>query len=143
MPVNFWPLIKINNYYITSTGLVGGVPYMADLAEGIDELALDSRIQVTKALSGKPYLNIVEGNLGAEIVIKPDEGGILAADHAAIVAIVQAFITSATAINLSFSGAAYPSKTNLSVVPAEKPIRYPGKFANGRLLGSSYHFLVA
>jgi len=118
----------------------GGNRYLATV-EGVDKLSLDKGVQVIKALSGKPYLQVTDTLLGRPISITLEK--VLDADHDAIVAIIQAFITSGTAITLNITDAPFPNVSNLNVVPDEEPVRYKGNYITGKLLDVSYHFLTA
>ena len=135
----FWNLVQINSFYLTDTGLVGGSKYQTEVS-GLDQLALTDSVQVIKALSGKPYLQVSNTLVGKPISISLEN--ILETAHDSIVAIIQAYITSGTAITLHFTLAPYGSFTSISVVPDENPVRFSGQFENLRIKNVSYHFLT-
>jgi hypothetical protein len=135
----FWNLVQINSFYLTDTGGSGGSKYQARV-EGLDQLALTDSIQVSKSLSGKPYLQGNDTLVGKPISISLDN--ILETAHDSIVAIIQAYITSGTAITLNFTLAPYGSFSSVSVVPDENPVRFSGEFENLRIKDVSYHFLT-
>ncbi len=137
--MNFWPLIQINSTYLTDSGMVGGTRYIANV-EGLDALALDDSVMVDKALSGLPKFQTTELLLGLPITIRFPM--ILSSTHTAMVAIIQAYHTSSTAITLTVSGAAYPSVTSLSIVPDVPSVQFKGEYQNDRMLDVSYHFLT-
>ena len=139
MAVNFFPQIKINSRYLTSNEADGGTPYIAAV-RGLDALAIDGAIQVIKALNGTSYLQVTEDQLGKPITI--EFPNLLSGDYDDILTEIQAYVTSATAITVDFTGAPYGNITSLSVVPDENPVRFPGEFENGRLKNVSIHLLT-
>lgn len=138
MPVAFYPQIKINSLYLTATAANGGTPYIA-IVRGLDALAVDSSIQVTKSLNGTPYIQIADM---AGYPISIEFPNLLSADFDSIRDIIQAYITSGTSISMDITGGDYGDFTSLGVVPDENPIRFGGEFQNGRILGASFHFLT-
>ena len=140
MAVAFYPQIKINSVYLTSTGADAGTRYIA-VVRGLNALSTTDAIQVIKSLNGTPYLQITEDQLGKPISIEFPQMNI--ADYDDVVAEIQAYITSATAITLDITGGDYGDVTSLSVVPDADPVRFPGEFQNGRLQQVSFHFLTA
>src|SRR4051794_40286269 len=113
MALSLYPQIKINSLYLTSTGANGGTPYIATVS-GLDALSVTSTNQVIKSLNGTPYTQITANQLGKPVSIEFPK--LLTADYTAIVVIVQAYITSGTAITLDITGGDYGSITSLSVV---------------------------
>ena len=131
-------LVQINSVYLSKDGLITGIPCKTEIG-GLDQLATTESVQVIKALSGKPYLQVTETQLG-----KPISIGFTQMEEAvydSIVAIIQAYITSSTAITLSISNTPYGSFTSMDVVPDENPVRHQHEFQNTSLKNGSFHFL--
>lgn len=139
MSLAFYPQIKINSVYLTASGADAGTRYIA-VVRGLDALSTTDSIQAIKSLNGTPYLNITENQKGKPISIEFPK--ILSADWDAVRDIIQAYITSSTAITLDITGGDYGDFTSVSVVPDENPVRFPGEFQNGKLLNASFHFLT-
>jgi hypothetical protein len=142
MPVTGrYALIQINDVYLTRDGLSSGAPCKISI-DGLDKLAIDSRIGVIKALSGKPYLQAVTGVLGQLIAFKYEQMEQSVYDD--IVAIIQAFVTNQTAITLNVSNSPYGTLSNVSIVPDEDPVRHPeNEFQGTSLKNGSFHFLTS
>ena len=139
MSFNLYPQIKINSLYLTQGNVNAATRYIA-VVRGLDALALSGAIQTIKALNGTPYVQLTENQLGKPISIELPK--LLTADFSSIKTIIQAYITSGTAISLDLTGGDYGDFTSLAVVPDENPIRYAGEFQNGKILNVSVHFIT-
>lgn len=139
MPVNFYPQIKINNRFLTENEADGGTKCIA-VVRGLDAITPAKDNQVIKALNGTPYSQISDTLKGKPIALEFPK--IEKEDHEDIMVEINAYLNSGTAITLNITGGTYGEFTNLSVVPGEPPVRFPGEFENGRLLNVSYNFLT-
>src|SRR5687767_3393563 len=139
MPVTGkYALVQIGSVYLTTTGLVGGKPCKTEIT-GLDDLALDDSIQVTKALSGKPFLQTSTLLLGIKITIKlfdvPDSV------YSSIITEIQTAVTALSTINLDISNSPY-GDFSPTVTPDEKTVTHAFKFNGDTAREPVFSFLT-
>jgi hypothetical protein len=132
-------LVQIGSIYLTKDGLVSGKPCKTSV-KGLDAMMITTAFQVIKALSGKPYLQLSDEQLGRPVSIEYEsmDGGVFQD----IVDAIQAAIDGLTTITLSVTGGAYGDFSGLTVVPDENPVRLSGDFSNTQVKSGSFHFLT-
>ena len=134
------PLIQLESVYLTKTGLVGGIPCKMRV-EGLGALAVTDDHGVDKALSGLPYLQIVDSMLGKPIGLFAEEN-MTEAVYDSIVTEIQAVLDgSKTELDLEISDSPYGS-FSLDVVPDVNPVRHNSEQWAGYVKGVSFHFLT-
>lgn len=131
-------LVQLGSIYFTRDGLVTGVHCKTEIT-GLDARALTSNVQVIRALSGKPYLQVSAQQNGLPIGIKFQQMEETVYDS--IVAAIQAAITGLTTLALTITDTPYGSFT-LTVVPDANPVRHAHEFQNTSLKNASFHFLT-
>jgi predicted proteasome-type protease len=134
-----YALVQINSIYLTHSGLVGGRPCRTEIG-GLNELATTGAFQVIKALSGTPYLQTSSTLVGKPISIAYVQ--MEESVYDSIVAIIQAYITSGTAITITITNTPYATSFALSVVPDAPPVKHEHEFQNTSLKNGSFHFLT-
>lgn len=140
MPVNFYPQIKVNSIYLTQSGADGGTRYIAKVT-GLDGVATPKAVTTIKALSLKPYVQVLDSVKGRDIGVEFPLMN--ATDYAAIRDEINDAIDTNSTIALEFLGGAYGDITGVSAVPDTDPVRFPGEYENGRLKNVSFHFVRA
>lgn len=135
-----YPQVQIESVYLTKTGANGGVPCKVRV-EGLAALAVTNDHGVSKALSGLPYLQIVDTMLGKSIGLFL-EGNMTEAVYDSIVTEIQAVLSgSKTELDLEITDSPYGS-FSLDVVPDVNPVRHNAEQTAGTVIGVSFHFLT-
>lgn len=139
MPVTGkYALVKIGSVYLTSTGLVGGKPCKTEIT-GLHRLELNESFMVTKALSGKPNLQVSDLLKGMQVDIKLFD--VLDTVYAGIISVIQAAVTGLTTISLDITNSPY-GDFNLTVVPNEETINHAFKFHGDYVKEPTFSFLT-
>ena len=135
-----FPQVQLESVYFTKTGANGGTPCKIRV-EGLNTFAVTKDIGVTKALSGLPYLQIVDSMLGKPIGLFL-EGNMTETVYDSIVAEIQAVLDgSKTELDLEITDTPYGT-FSLDVVPDENPVRHTSEQTAGTVKGVSFHFLT-
>ena len=120
-----YALVQIGSVYLTSTGMSGGKPCKTEIT-GLEKLATGKTIQITNAMSGKPYMQVMDQILGVLIGIKLFDVSETVYDS--IIAVITAAINGSTTISLSITNSPFGDFT-LTVVPDEKTVEHAFKFS--------------
>jgi hypothetical protein len=131
-------LVQINSVYLSKNGLVGGIPCQTEIG-GLDALAVSDAIEIIKALDGTPYMQVTSPMKGKPISIGFNQ--MEESVYDSIVAIIQAYVTSSTAITLNITNSPYGTFTSIAVIPDVNPVRHAHEFQGTALKNGSFHFL--
>lgn len=134
-----YPLVQLEAIYLTKTGLVGGIPCKIRV-EGLNTFAVTKEHQVTKALSGLPYLQVSDAMLGKPIGLFYEN--MESSVYDSIVAEIQAVLDGSKAeLDLDISNSAYGT-FSLDVVPDVNPVRHTSEQQGETVKNGSFHFLT-
>lgn len=134
-----YPLIQLEAIYLTKNGLVGGIPCKIRV-EGLATFAVTKEHQVTKALSGLPYLQMSDAMLGKPIGLFFEN--MEESVYDLIVAEIQDVLDGDKAeLDLEISNSAYGS-FSLDVVPDVNPVRHQAEQSGTTVKNGSFHFLT-
>lgn len=130
--------VQINSIYVTKDGLSGGEKCKLTVS-GLDLLKKSKSASVKKALDGTPHRRTVDfGGRGFDISILVET--VLEDVFDAVNGEINDAIDNED--NLSLVIAGDTGTFNLTVIPAEEPIRFPGTFINGRIKQVTYSFVT-
>lgn len=139
MATGKYPLIQLENIFLTKDGLVTGIPCKIR-TEGFEALAVTKEHQVIKAIDGTPYLQISAAMLGKPIALYYEQ--MTETVYDSIVAEIQAVLDgSKTELDLEVSNFVYGT-FSIDVVPDVNPVRHSGEQIGTRTQNGSFHFVT-
>ena len=130
--------VQLNNIYLTKDSSGSGLPCLLSVS-GLDKLKSPNKGRIVKGLDNTPTrLQANFAGKGVEIGVTVEI--LLKAVFDAVNDEINSALASFETLNLVVTGDT--GNFNLTVLPSDEPINFPGEFIDGRIEKVTYNFVT-